>query len=136
MNTFKLKVVASNRVFFNGECSSLVIPIYDGELGVLANHDEFVSAVEAGEMRIKDENGKLIEAFVGTGYIEYIDNEAVLVCTSAELPEEIDARRAQEAKIRAEEELRQQHSIMEYHRSQASLARAMERLKVKNKHKI
>ncbi len=136
MKTFKLKVVASNRVFFDGQCSSLVIPIYDGELGVLANHDEFVSAIEAGEMRIKDENGNLIEAFVGTGFIEFINNEAILVCTSAELPEEIDARRAQEAKIRAEEELRQKHSVVEYHRSQASLARAMERLKVKNKHQI
>ena len=48
-------------------------------------------------------------------------------------PEEIDIRRAQEAKDRAEEQLRQKQSIMEYHRNQLALARAMTRLKVTHK---
>lgn len=136
MKTFKLRVVASNKVFFDGECASLVIPINDGKMGILANHEEFVAAVEAGEMQITDKEGNVIEAFVGSGFIEFIDNDATFVCPSCELPEEIDARRAEEAKIRAEEELRQKQSIIEHHRSQANLARAMERLKIKNKHKI
>ena len=42
----------------------------------------------------------------------------------------IDIRRAEEARDRAEEQLRQQQSIVEYHRSQAALARAMTRLRV------
>ncbi|MBQ3904616.1 MAG: ATP synthase F1 subunit epsilon, partial [Eubacterium sp.] len=49
-------------------------------------------------------------------------------------PEEIDAERAEEAKQRAEEELRQKHSLLEYHESQMNLGRAMERLKIKNRH--
>ena len=50
--------------------------------------------------------------------------------TQPERPEEIDIRRAEEARDRAEEQLRQQQSIVEYHRSQAALARAMTRLRV------
>lgn len=68
--------------------------------------------------------------------LEFFDNRANLVCISAELPEEIDKRRAQEAAERAEEELRQQHSLDEYYQIQANLSRAMERLKIKNKHQI
>ena len=52
---------------------------------------------------------------------------------SAEKPEDIDRVRAKEAKIRAEERLRQKESLKEYKQSEASLARALTRLKVNRK---
>ena len=77
-----------------------------------------------------------MKPFVGDGFIEFLNNEALIVCVSAELPDEIDKRRAEEAKIRAEEELRHKQSQIEYSVSKASLSRAMERIKVKNRHEI
>lgn len=137
MNTFKLKIISSNKIFFDGDAQSLVVPNIDKGLeGFLANHENCIMPVETGEMKITDADGKVIEAFVGNGFLEFLDNTAMLVCISAELPEEIDERRAQEAKERAEEELRQQRSQLEYYHSQANLARAMERLKIKNRHNI
>lgn len=137
MNTFKLKIIASNKIFFDGDAQSLVVPHVDKGLeGFLAHHENCVLPIETGEMKITDADGKVIEAFVGNGFLEFLDNIATLVCVSAELPEEIDERRAQEAKERAEEELRQQRSQLEYYHSQANLARAMERLKIKNRHTI
>ena len=53
---------------------------------------------------------------------------------TAESPEEIDIRRANEAKLRAEELLRQKQSIKEYYHTQAALNRAMNRLKVTRRH--
>ena len=85
-------------------------------------------------MKIVDANGKKINAFVGSGFLEFLDNVATLVCISAELPEEINERRAKEAQMRAEEELRQKHSLLEYYHSKANLSRAMERLKVKSRY--
>lgn len=135
--TFKLKVVASNKVFFDGECLSLTIPMLDGgSKAFLAHHANTITPIDVGEMEIKKLSGEEIFAFVGNGLLEFFNNECTLVCISAELPEEIDARRAKEAEIRAEEELRQKRSLIEYHQSQANLARAMERLKVKNRHQI
>lgn len=137
MATFKLKIVASNKVFFDGDCEQLVIPIAgDGLKGFLANHENVVAPIEFGEMKITPANGDVIEAFIGSGFIEFFDNEADVVCISAELPEEIDKRRAKEAKERAEEELRQKQSVTEFRQSQADLARAMERLKIKSRHEI
>ena len=53
-NTFKLKIVASNRVFYDGRAQTLVIPAIDGgEVGFLAQHENCVTPVEVGEMRIK-----------------------------------------------------------------------------------
>ena len=52
----------------------------------------------------------------------------MLLVSTAEKPEEIDAARAQRAKERAEERLRQHESQREYFRSKAALARANARL--------
>ena len=137
MNTFKLKIVSSNRVFFDGEAQSLVVPVAgEGLCGFLARHENTVAPIEFGEMKLTDADGNVTEAFVGSGLLEFINNQANLVCISVELPEEIDKRRAEEAAERAAEELRQQKSINEYYVTQANLSRAMERLKIKNKHQI
>ena len=81
MNTFKLKIVASDKVFFDGDCRQLVLPIADdGLYGFLANHENMVAPVEFGEMKITDADGKVIDAFIGDGFIEFFDNAANVVC--------------------------------------------------------
>lgn len=67
---------------------------------------------------------------VGVGFVEIVNNRVTLIVDTAEKPEDIDVRRAQEQKERAEERLRQQQSIQQYYHTQASLARAMNRLRV------
>ena len=137
MNTFKLKIVSNRRVFFDGDCVQVVLPIADeGLCGFLANHSNVVAPIEYGEMKITPAEGEEIYAFIGSGFLEFIDNTANIVCISCQRPEEIDRNRAEEAKLRAEERLRQERSLFEYHQSQLDLARAMERLKIKNKHEV
>ena len=121
MNTFSLKVIACDKVFYDGRCAQVVLPLHDGLKAIQAHHENMVFAVEVGEIRILEENGNTIY------------NRATVIVDTCESPEEIDVRRAQEAKERAEEQLRQKQSIEEYHRSKASLARAMARLKVGSK---
>lgn len=126
---FSLKVIASNKIFYDGECESLIFPASDGEMGILAHHSDMVIAASIGNLRIKKKNGEWIEVFVGNGLVEFINNRALVLVETAELPEEIDIRRAEEARIRAEERLRQKMSRQEYYHSKAALARAMSRLK-------
>ena len=56
MKTFSLKVLASDRVFFDGRCQMVILPAMDGQLGVLANHGDMVVALNMGEMRIQNDN--------------------------------------------------------------------------------
>lgn len=133
MNTFSLKVIACDRVFFDGRCEQVVLPLHDGEKAIQAHHENMVFAVEIGEIRITDETGEEIVGVTGTGFAQIINNRAMVIVDTCESPEEIDVRRAEEAKERAQEQLRQKQSIQEYYRSKASLARAMSRLKVGKK---
>ena len=70
---------------------------------------------------------------VGQGFARVVGNTVTMVVDSAERPEDVDAKRAQEAKERAEERIALQTSRKEYYRGQMAMARAMTRLKIKEK---
>ena len=129
-NSFYLKVISANRIFFSRRCESIVVPEFDGEKEILAHHENMVIAINRGDMRFKPEGeNEWQEAVVGMGLVEIMNNRVTLLVETAERPEEIDIARAQEAKERAEEQMRQKQSIHEYYHSRASLARAMARIK-------
>ena len=124
-----LKIISTDKVFYDGKCEYLVIPTIDGEKGILAHHENMVIAVEIGELRFRKPDGEWVTAVVSKGFAEIVNNRASVLVNTAERPEDIDVKRAEEAKERAEEQLRQKQSIQEYYLSQASMARAMTRLK-------
>ena len=135
-NTFYLKIIAANRVFYAGRCRSLIVPEYDGQKEILAHHEDMVIAIDEGEMRFQPEGTANWEyAVVGMGFVEIVNNRVTMLVQTAEKPEDIDARHAQEQMEYAEEKLRQKQSIQEYYRTQASLSRAMNRLKVSKRKK-
>ena len=129
---FNLKITTCDRSFYSGPCESIVLPAIDGEHGVLADHEPMVTAIVSGECRFTA-NGKQNIIAVGQGFAEIKPEQVEVIVDTAEYPEEIDARRAEEVKIRAEEAMRQKQSILEYNHSQAALSRAMTRLKVKGR---
>ena len=134
MKTFWLKVIASDRVAYNGRCQKVIVPAADGgQMGILADHENMVIATSIGEIRITTSKGEQVVGVVGEGFVQIVNNRVVLIVDSAEKPEDIDRVRAREAKIRAEERLRQKESLKEYKQSEASLARALTRLKVTEK---
>ena len=79
-------------------------------------------------------DGKWRYAAISDGFIQVMPDKSVILADSCELPEEIDIKRAEEARERAQEKMRQKQSIQEYYQTQAALNRAMNRLKVSQKH--
>lgn len=131
-NTFTLEILTPDRQFFVGEAEAMVLPILDGQYGVQPGHEPVVTAIEPGELKYKVD-GVWHVASVSTGFAEIMPDYAILLVAACERPEEIDLRRAEAARERAEERLRQHGSIQQYHSSQAALARALARLKTARK---
>lgn len=132
--TFALKVIASNKVFYDGRAQLLGFKGIDGEMAIMAHYENSVIAVEVGEMRIKTDKGEWIYGVNGCGFVRVIHNEVLLLVDTVERPEDIDTLRARRAKERAEEQLRQEQSLFEHHHSAASLARAVSRLQATGRH--
>ena len=124
MADFHVKIISSNRTFYEGVCHCLILPAVDGEMAVMAHHESEIVAVKAGEMRFQaTEDGPW------EGFCEIANNRVMLLADTIEKPEEIDRIRAQEALERAKERLRQKQSISEYYSTRAAMARALVRLK-------
>lgn len=132
--TFKLEIITPERVFLSEEVEMLVVKTPQGEMGILAGHIPLVVAVSVGPCRIKKSDGEWVEAVLTEGFLEVKQEKTMVFADTAEWPYEIDINRAEAAKRRAEERLAMKQSEEEYVRSQAALSRAMERLKVRNRH--
>ncbi|MCQ2469244.1 MAG: ATP synthase F1 subunit epsilon [Ruminococcus sp.] len=131
--TFHLEIIATDRIFFQGDVEHLVITAIDGLIGILAGHEPLVTSLPTGELKYMVD-GVWKYAAISEGFIQVTPDSAVILADSCELPEEIDIKRAQEARERAQEMLRQKQSLKEYYQTQAALNRAMNRLKVSQKH--
>ena len=129
MATFWLKIIASDHVFYNGSCETLVVPAHDGELGILPHREAMILATQEGEMRFRvpgEETDRRV--IVGIGIVQVANNRVMAVVDSAERPEDIDEARATLALERSKEQLRQTQRIREYYMTQAAMARALSRL--------
>ncbi|WP_455529345.1 F0F1 ATP synthase subunit epsilon [Ruminococcus sp.] len=131
--TFHLEIIATDRVFFSGEVEHLVITAIDGLIGIMAGHEPLVTSLPTGELKYLVD-GVWKYAAISEGFIQVMPDSSIILADTCELPEEIDIKRAQEARERAEERMRQKQSIKEYYETQAALNRAMNRLKISQKH--
>ena len=134
-NTFRLRILAADKVFYEGNCTSLTIPTPGGELGILANHSNMIAAVVPGVLRGQFPDRPPQTAAVSGGVVKIEDNEVLILADTAERPEEIDANRARRTEANAREALLQKKSIQEYRSAQAYLARALIRLKVRENYR-
>lgn len=126
---FQIHILSAERDFYQGSCVSLVLPTLDGELGIMAHHIPLVSAVVPGELRYTLADGSAFTVVVSHGLVRVEENDVLVLVDSAERPDEIDAARARRAAEQAREDLLHHQSWQEYLQTQASLARAMNRLK-------
>ena len=132
---FTLKILAADRIFYEGEAVSIIVPAMDGDLQIMAHHENMVLATKEGIIKLRTEQGEdWKRGIAGIGFIKVIDNTVTLLVDSIEAPEDIDRVRAEEELERAKEQLRQDQSIQEYRLSKASMARALLRLSESGKH--
>lgn len=131
MKKFNLQFFCADQKEYEGDCVEVIVPLSDGSAGILADHSNTVAALKPGTLTIHTGTEE-IQYAVTEGLLEIKNGTVVILAFSAEKPEEIDENRAQRARERAETRLKHEMSQLEYRQTQAALARAMNRLKVKH----
>jgi len=132
MKEFHLEFLCADEKEYDGPCVSVQIPLPDGSAGILADHANMVAAMQTGELII-DTGSEVIEYAVTDGLAEVKDGNVMILAFSAEKPSEIDENRAREAVERAQARMQRKMSGLEYRQNRAALARALNRLKVKQR---
>ena len=132
--TFELSIMTPERQFFSGQVEALTVTGIDGQMTVLAGHAPMAVSLDIGEISIK-QDGTWRQAVNTEGFMEVLGDSVVMFVQACEWPEDIDVRRAEEAKHRAEERIRQRQSILESQTSKIALARAMVRLRATHRYR-
>lgn len=130
---FKLKVVTPDRIFYDGNVSMVELTTTEGDIGVYANHIPATAIVAPGILKIHEEGGRVRKAALMAGFIEILQDQVTIMAEVAEWPEDIDVKRADEARIRAERRLKDRYPGTDVMRAELALRRAIVRLETKAK---
>lgn len=129
MENFTLKIITPDRVFFEEPVSMVEFNTTEGEIGVYKNHIPMTVIVAPGILTITQENG-VREAALHAGFAEILQDKVTILAEIIEWPEEIDLRRAEAAKERAEERLRSKTPETDVMRAETAMQRAIARIEV------
>jgi F-type H+-transporting ATPase subunit epsilon len=131
MELFSLEIISQETVLYHDMAESITAPASEGEVTILAHHAPFFSKINPGSITVR-KAGKETKLVTGAGFIDVsTDNKVTILADSAIRIEDIDIAKAEAARKRAEEMLRQQNMLSktEILRTEASLKKAVLELK-------
>lgn len=124
----RVEVVSPERVLFSGNATQVITrTLGGGEIAFLPGHAPFLGALTENHTRIYLADGTVQDLAVHLGFVEVGGDHVSILSDAAELAQDIDVKRAQEAAARAEEQMRSEHSAeveADLRRAQARLAAA------------
>ena len=102
--TYHLQIVTPDGQRYDGQAVRMIVPTIDGQVGILARHINFVTALGMGPAKLVTEDGERHAACIG-GMLAVTDGEVKVVATTFEWADEIDVERAKASLARAEKML-------------------------------
>ena len=134
MATLKLEIVTAESPVFTGEVDAIIAPGTVGQFTILPHHAAFMTMLEAGELCLRV-GGQETFMVVSGGFLEVMDDKVIVLADAAERADDIDAARAEEAKKRAQEQMKRPLTGPELVVAEAALRRSLARLKVSERRK-
>lgn len=133
MKQLKVEIVTPSKIAFEGNVKSVTIPGTKGNFQVLFNHAPLMSSFEVGFIKIEDESEGQTNYATSGGTVEVLNNKVIVLAESFESNEDIDIKRAEEARDRAKKRIKKEsgESDVDVARAEFALKRAINRIKLK-----
>ena len=131
----QLQIVSPERSLVKETVDEVEIPGADGYFGVLPGHTPLLALLGAGELWYRRGAEKTFLA-IAFGFAEIQPDRVTILAQVAEKAEDIDVARAEAARKRAEERLREPHVDMDAERARVALMKALIRLQVSTRARI
>ena len=131
-DTLDLDIVTPERLVVREKVEQVQIPGKNGYLGILPGHAPLITELAVGEISYRNQ-GYTHRLAVAWGFAEVLPSKVTVLAEKAERADEINVRRAEEAKQRAEERLKSADPNTDFDRAEQALQRADARLQVAGK---
>ena len=128
--SFHLEIRTPEKLIYEGEVTSVQAPGVEGNFQILVGHIPFLTALDVGEIRIRESSDTPQLMATAGGVFEALRTGVTALVETAEWASEIDVARAEQARDRAQEQLKSNASDLNRPRAEAALARAKNRIKV------
>ena len=136
-----LRVITPDRVFYENRVKMVEFNTTEGEIGILPGHIPLTVIVKPGVLNITEADGEKMalviseeegvkQAALHSGFAEILPERVTILAEIIEWPEEIDEKRAEAAKERAEDRIRTKSSETDLLRAETALQRAVARIEV------
>jgi F-type H+-transporting ATPase subunit epsilon len=132
MDTFEFEIVTPEKLVVRDVAEEMQIPGKNGYLGILPGHAPLITELAVGEISYRNQ-GYTRRLAVAWGFAEVLPDKVTVLAETAERADEIDVRRAEGAKQRAEQRLKSADPNTDFNRAEEALQRADCRLQVASK---
>lgn len=129
--TMHVDIVSAEEAIFSGTAEFLAAPAESGEVGILPRHNQLITRLKPGEVRVTPEGGGEPQYYyVSGGILEVQPHVVTVLADTAIRARDLDEASALEAKKRAEDALANRKADFDYARAQAELLEAMAQLQM------
>ncbi|HDS02815.1 MAG TPA: ATP synthase F1 subunit epsilon [Firmicutes bacterium] len=128
MAEMSLKIVVPEGVKLQEKIKTVILPGQAGEFSVYPKHISMVTPLKPGSVTLVFSGGEEKVMAASGGIADIAPEEVTLVLRTAEFADEIDVKRAEAAKARAEKRLSSPDEETDIKRAQSALHRALVRL--------
>lgn len=114
MEQMTVQIVTPDGVKYDHHAAFVLVKTVEGEMGIYPGHEELIAVLEIDEMKVRrvDDENHVDWIAVNGGIIEINKNMITVISDSAERERDIDISRAERAKLRAEESLKQPKTLI------------------------
>ncbi len=126
-----IEIVMPDRIKLERKCDHLIVPGIEGDFGIYKDHTPIMTQLRPGVLHIIYD-GKEEKMAIHDGFVTVENNQVIILSERVESEAEIDFKRAEEAKARAEQRLKEQPKDLNFRRAELALRRALTRLSIKN----
>ena len=102
----KFEIVTQEKVILKEMILQITAPTEEGEITVLPNHTPLIANLKPGIIELKKEDKSIEIISLSGGFIEVLRNKIVILADTAERAEDIDEKKAEEARQQAEKSLK------------------------------
>lgn len=135
MPQIHLEIITPERVVYTDDVDMVVVPGVEGELGILPNHTPLFTQIKPGEIKVKKGGQEFFLAVTG-GFLDVAPQSKVSILADYAIrSDEVEIKRVEEAKKRAEEIMKEKKSDQDFILAEAELRKAILELKVARRRK-
>jgi F-type H+-transporting ATPase subunit epsilon len=126
---FRFELITQEKKLINKDVNFAVVPSGMGPIGILPGHAPLIGTLTVGIVRVRDEAGNEMSAFVDTGFFIILTGKVTVIAKSGLLKDQIDVDRANAAMERAKNIIGSKDRSIDMDSARDALLRAKMRIK-------